>query len=103
MGIYYYFYNTRLQVDNVQKLDGFCAHVAKLDFEDFEYYVKKVLKLNLDWLSTDKIIAHADYSGYPSYTYENGELQYNEPEKTKEEQDYDRIENEMMQNIEEIC
>jgi hypothetical protein len=99
MGVYYFFYNVRLQTDNVQKLDGFCAHVAKLDFEDCEYYFKKTLEFNPDWLSTDKIIAHADYSGYPSYTYENGELQYNEYEETEEKQycDYDCIADQMIQ------
>lgn len=95
MGVYYFFYNTRLQIDNEQKLDGFCAHVAKLYFEDAEHYFKKVLELNHDWLSTDKIIAHADYDGYPSYTYENGELQYHEAEIEE-----DHYTDEMIQRIE---
>lgn len=82
MGVYYYFYNTRLELDNKQSLFEYseCSWVAKLDFDDAEYYFKKVLELNPDWLETDKIIAHADYNGYPSYIYENGKLTYKEAE-----------------------
>jgi len=78
MGVYYYFYNTRLCVDNTKNLDGECSWIAKLDFDDSKYYFEKVLELNSDWLKTDKIIAHADYNGYPSYIYQNGEITYEE-------------------------
>lgn len=80
MGVYYYFYNTRLEVTNERPIDGECSWVAKLDYEDVEFYIKKIFELNPNWSSTDKIVTYADYHGYPSYTYENGVITYNEPE-----------------------
>jgi regulatory protein YycI of two-component signal transduction system YycFG len=89
MGVYYFFYNTRLCVDNTKDFHGECSWVAKLGFDDSEYYFKKVLELNNDWLKTDKIIAHTDYNGYPTYVYENGELIYQESE-TEEIYSYEK-------------
>ena len=78
MGVYYFFYNTRLEQDNTKYLVGELSWVSKLDYDDAKYYFNKVLALNPNWLKTDKIIAYADYDGYPSYIYENGEVTYKE-------------------------
>lgn len=80
MGVYYYFYNARLQENNKRPICGECSWVAKLDYEDVEFYIKKIFELNPNWSNTDKIVAYADYPGYPCYTYENGITTYNEPD-----------------------
>ena len=75
-GVYYFFRNMRLGVDNLKSLNGCSNFIANLDYKDSEYYFKKVLELNIEngWLETDKLFAYTDNDSHPWYIYESGNL-----------------------------
>jgi hypothetical protein len=79
MGVYYYFFNERTSEMNKKPLpNSSCSWVAKLNSIDDEYVLtafKNVIKIN-GWKTTDQIIARADYPGFPSIKFEDGNIEY---------------------------
>lgn len=77
MSPYYYFHNTRLNLDNTKALNGTSRYMCLYgDNEAIEYYFNKVLELNNDWLPTDRNIAQCLHNGFPSLESNNGVIKY---------------------------